>query len=45
MHVYAELERWNLPASLVSNGVDLWIKRDDYTGAELSGNKVLESSN
>ena len=21
-------------------GVDLWVKRDDYTGAELSGNKV-----
>ena len=23
-----------------SAGVELWVKRDDYTGAELSGNKI-----
>lgn len=32
------IHRWNLPG--LPNGTELWIKRDDFTGMELSGNKV-----
>lgn len=32
------IHRWNLPG--LPNGYDVFIKRDDLTGAELSGNKV-----
>ena len=31
---------WPLPR--VPEGVDVWIKRDDLTGCQLSGNKVSE---
>jgi hypothetical protein len=32
------LHRWLVPG--VPEGVELWIKRDDFTGATLSGNKI-----
>ncbi len=32
------LHRWHVPG--VPAGVELWIKRDDLTGMQLSGNKV-----
>ena len=31
---------WHLPR--VPEGVDVWIKRDDLTGCQLSGNKVRQ---
>lgn len=34
------VSRWELPESLLPAGFRLWIKRDDATGSELSGNKV-----
>jgi hypothetical protein len=34
------LRRWQLPPSLLPEGVELWVKRDDLTGMQLSGNKV-----
>ncbi|XP_010461660.2 PREDICTED: bifunctional D-cysteine desulfhydrase/1-aminocyclopropane-1-carboxylate deaminase, mitochondrial [Camelina sativa] len=37
-HLPTPIHRWNLPG--LPNGTELWIKRDDYTGMELSGNKV-----
>ncbi len=33
------IHKWSLPG--VSEGFDVYIKRDDLTGAALSGNKVL----
>ncbi|CAH2036106.1 unnamed protein product [Thlaspi arvense] len=37
-HLPTPIHRWNLPG--LPNGTELWIKRDDFTGMELSGNKV-----
>lgn len=34
------LHRWQLPPSLLPEGVELWVKRDDLSGMQLSGNKV-----
>ncbi|KAL6754854.1 tryptophan synthase beta subunit-like PLP-dependent enzyme [Haematococcus lacustris] len=34
------LHRWHLGPELLPEGVTMWIKRDDLTGMELSGNKV-----
>lgn len=32
--------RFQLPPSLLPEGVELWVKRDDLSGMQLSGNKV-----
>lgn len=32
------IHRWHVPG--VPEGTELWIKRDDLTGMQLSGNKV-----
>lgn len=32
------VHRWHVPG--LPDGVELWVKRDDLTGMELSGNKV-----
>ncbi|KFK36095.1 hypothetical protein AALP_AA4G076700 [Arabis alpina] len=37
-HLPTPIHRWNLPG--LPDGTELWIKRDDFTGMELSGNKV-----
>ncbi|XP_010549032.1 PREDICTED: bifunctional D-cysteine desulfhydrase/1-aminocyclopropane-1-carboxylate deaminase, mitochondrial [Tarenaya hassleriana] len=37
-HVPTPIHRWNLPNLPI--GAEVWIKRDDLTGMELSGNKV-----
>ncbi|GFH18815.1 PALP domain-containing protein [Haematococcus lacustris] len=34
------LHCWHLGPELLPEGVTMWIKRDDLTGMELSGNKV-----
>jgi len=34
------LPRFPLPAELLPEGVELWVKRDDLSGMQLSGNKV-----
>lgn len=36
-HLPTPVERWQLPEAPCE---DLWIKRDDYSGSEMSGNKV-----
>ncbi|XP_042405860.1 putative D-cysteine desulfhydrase 1, mitochondrial isoform X2 [Zingiber officinale] len=37
-HLPTPIHRWNLPH--LSDGVEVWIKRDDLSGMQLSGNKV-----
>ena len=37
-HLPTPLHQWPLPR--VAAGTELWIKRDDCTGCELSGNKI-----
>ncbi|KAK4750972.1 hypothetical protein SAY87_004454 [Trapa incisa] len=37
-HLPTPIHRWNLPN--LPNGTDVWLKRDDLTGMQLSGNKV-----
>ena len=39
-NVPTPVSRWNLPPSLAPTDFNLFIKRDDITGIELSGNKV-----
>ena len=36
------IHRWAVPG--VPEGVELWIKRDDLTGCQLSGNKVSQQA-
>ncbi|EEF34687.1 bifunctional D-cysteine desulfhydrase/1-aminocyclopropane-1-carboxylate deaminase, mitochondrial [Ricinus communis] len=37
-HFPTPIHRWNLPN--LPNGTEVWLKRDDLSGMELSGNKV-----
>ncbi|KAG6495160.1 hypothetical protein ZIOFF_042951 [Zingiber officinale] len=37
-HLPTPIHRWNLPH--LSDGVEVWIKRDDLSGMQLGGNKV-----
>ncbi|WOL20165.1 D-cysteine desulfhydrase 1, mitochondrial [Canna indica] len=37
-HLPTPIHRWNLPN--LPDGTDVWIKRDDLSGMQLSGNKV-----
>lgn len=34
------LHRWPLPQHLLPEGTEVWIKRDDLSGCQMSGNKV-----
>jgi D-cysteine desulfhydrase len=38
-HLPTPIHRWNLPG-IDPQEVEVWIKRDDFTGSEMSGNKV-----
>lgn len=38
------ITRWDLPYPLLPPGFRLWIKRDDFTGSETSGNKARKLS-
>ncbi|KAK4778539.1 hypothetical protein SAY86_006067 [Trapa natans] len=37
-HLPTPIHKWNLPN--LPNGTEVWLKRDDLTGMQLSGNKV-----
>ena len=41
-NVPTPISKWELPPSLVPEGFNVYIKRDDVTGIELSGNKVRD---
>ena len=39
-HLFTPIHRWSPAAEENLSKVDFWIKRDDFTGSEFSGNKI-----